>query len=240
MRLASSRDQTRRFIPGFASIAAPLHQLLTVGNEKYFVWNEACDRAFLDLKCLAKAPVFSFPQFDLEYILDTDASDTGIGAVLFQVHDGLEKVIAYASRTLTKSERNYSTTKRETLALVNYSWHFRHYLYGRKFIARTDYDALRWLTNFKEPSGQVKFDLTQTDCPGDPLTWTVCDLSYQQSVPLPRETPLSPTELRHVQMNDPTVGPVLVWRKQKSETPTQNELQGTGLQCVSCVPTGTR
>ena len=93
----------RRFILGFASIAAPLHQLLTVGNEKYFMWNEACDHAFLDLKQrLMKAPVLSFPRFHLEYILDTDASDTGIGAVLSQVHDGLEKVIAYASRTLTK------------------------------------------------------------------------------------------------------------------------------------------
>ena len=73
----------RRFIPGFVSIAAPLHQLLTVGNGKYFVWNEACDHAFLDLKRLVKAPVLSFPRFHLEYILDTDASDTGIGAVLY-------------------------------------------------------------------------------------------------------------------------------------------------------------
>ena len=91
----------------------------------------------------------------MEYILDTDASDTGIGAVLAQVHDGQEKVIAYASRTLSKSERNYSTTKREMLALVYYSQHFRHYLYGQKFVARTDHAALRWLTNFKEPTGQV-------------------------------------------------------------------------------------
>ena len=115
------------FILGFASIAAALHELQTVGNKKYFVWSEACDHAFLDLKhCLVKVPVLSFPQFDPEYIVDIDSSNTGIGVVLCHVHNGLEKVIAYASRTLTKSERDYSTTKREMVALVNHSWHFRH------------------------------------------------------------------------------------------------------------------
>ena len=111
----------QRFIQIFASVAAPLHQLLTVGNKKHFVWTEACGRAFLELKQrLVRAPVLSYPRFNVEYIRDTDASDTGIGAVLSQVHDGQEKVIAYARQTLSKSERNYSTTKREMLALVYY------------------------------------------------------------------------------------------------------------------------
>lgn len=88
----------RRFIQNFASIAASLHQLLAAGNEKHFVWTEACDRAFLALKeRLVRAPVLSYPRFDVEYILDTDASDFGIGAVLSQVQEGHEKVIAYAS-----------------------------------------------------------------------------------------------------------------------------------------------
>lgn len=94
------------------------------------------------------APVPSYAQLDMEFILDTNASDTGIGAVLSQVHGGQEKVIAYASRTLNKSDRNYSTTKRQMLALVYYyPQHFRHYLYGRTLIARTDHTALRWLTS---------------------------------------------------------------------------------------------
>lgn len=83
------------------------------------------------------APVPSYAQFDIEFILDTDASDTGIGAVLSQVHDGQEKVIAYASRTLNTSERNYSTAKRQMLTLVYYyPKHFRHYLNGRTLITK--------------------------------------------------------------------------------------------------------
>ena len=79
----------QRFIQNFASVAAPLHQLLTVGNEKHFVWTEACDQAFLELKQrLERAPVLIYPRFDMKYMLNTDASDTGIGAVLSQVHDG--------------------------------------------------------------------------------------------------------------------------------------------------------
>ena len=139
------------------------------------------------------------------------------------------------------------------LALVNYSWHFRHYLYGRKFIARTDHDTLRWLTNFKEPSGQIvrwlerlaEFDFKVHARPGkrhgnaDRLSRRPPDVDGVRSE-LPAVGTIteedssnwcrkwSPTELRHVQLNDPTVGPVLVWREQKSEPPTQNELQGTG------------
>ena len=136
------------------------------------------------------------------------------------------------------------------MALVNYSWHFRHYLYGRKFIARTDHDALRWLTNFKEPSGQIarwlerlaEFDLKVHARPGkrhgnaDGLSRRPPDVDGVRSE-LPAVGTItkgdssnwcrkwSPTELRHVQMKDPTVGPVLVWREQKSEPPTQNDLQ---------------
>ena len=73
----------RRFIKNFAAIAAPLHHVLTVGSAKTFVWTSACDYAFTELKKrLVDAPVFSYPMFDLEFILDRDASDQGIGAVL--------------------------------------------------------------------------------------------------------------------------------------------------------------
>ena len=59
----------RRLIKNFAAIAAPLHNLLTVGNEKTFVWTSTCNRAFVDLKqCLVNAPVLSYPRFDLAFI----------------------------------------------------------------------------------------------------------------------------------------------------------------------------
>ena len=95
-----------------------------------------CDCAFLDLKqCVVNALVLSYARFDLGFISNIDASDQGISTVLSQVQDGQEKVIACASRALSKAERNYYVTKREMLALVFYCQHFRHYLYGCRFIA---------------------------------------------------------------------------------------------------------
>ena len=98
----------RQFIKNFAAVASPLHHALTVGNEETFVRTTACDRAFSELrKCLVDAPALSYPRFDKEFILDTNASDFGMGAVLSEIQDGEEKVIVYASRTLSK--RNATT-----------------------------------------------------------------------------------------------------------------------------------
>ena len=82
----------------------------------------------------------SYPKFDRPFILDTDASDVRIGAVLSQISDdGLERVIAFGSRTLSKPERKYSVTRKEMLSVVYFCNHFRHYLLGRKFTIRTDH-----------------------------------------------------------------------------------------------------
>ncbi|KII73289.1 Transposon Tf2-8 polyprotein [Thelohanellus kitauei] len=90
-----------------------------------------------------------------QFILDTDASNSAIGAVLSQQYGNCEKVIAYASRSLSNSEINYGTTKKEMLALVWSIKHFRAYLLGAKFILRTDHMSLKWLRNFREPEGQI-------------------------------------------------------------------------------------
>lgn len=78
-----------------------------------------------------------------------------MGAVLSQVHEGKERVIAYASMVLSKSERQYCVTRKELLAVVYFTKYFKHYLYGRKFILRTDHSSLSWLTTFKNPEGQL-------------------------------------------------------------------------------------
>jgi len=101
------------------------------------------------------APILAFPQLDEPFILDTDASDKGLGAVLSQVKGGNERVIAYAARAFSKADRNYSTIRKELLALVWGTEHFGTYLYGRQFLARTDQSALQLLQNFKNPRGQV-------------------------------------------------------------------------------------
>ena len=127
----------RRFVEGFATIASPLHQLTREGTR--FQWSEECQQAFEDLKRkLAESPVLSYPDPSLPYILDTDA-------VLSQIHEGQESVVAYYSKKFTKEERNYCVTRKELLAVVQGTSHFHPYLYGATFTIRTDHAALRWL-----------------------------------------------------------------------------------------------
>ena len=117
---------------GFANVAAPLDCLTE--NNRVFVWTSECHVAFHQLKqVLAQTPVLASPTSEGAFILDTDASNTGIGAVLSQKQGEEEKVIAYFSRSLTKSEQQYCVTRKELLALVTAVRHFHHYVYGRHF-----------------------------------------------------------------------------------------------------------
>ena len=96
----------RNYIQSFATIAKPLCQLTERGRE--FDWSKECSISFQELRSrLVAAPILAFPDFSKTFLLDTDACETGIGAVLSQEHDGLERVVAYASRTLSKAERKY-------------------------------------------------------------------------------------------------------------------------------------
>ena len=90
-----------------------------------------------------------------ELILDVDASDLGIGAVLHQLQDDRERVIAYASRAVNRAERNYCITEKELLAVRFFIEHFRQYLLERKFLVRTDHQALVWLLKLKETRGKI-------------------------------------------------------------------------------------
>lgn len=87
--------------------------------------------------------------------MDTDASDFGIGVVLSQEVEGLERVVAYASHALSKAERRYATTKKELLGMVTFVNYFKHYLLGREFVLRIDHNSLRWLHNFQGLEGQL-------------------------------------------------------------------------------------
>lgn len=137
----------RRYILHFADIASPLQCLTPKGVP--FSWTTDCVEAFTRLKNeLAQAPVLMYPQFNnkaKEFLLQTDASATGLGAVLEQ--EG--HVIAYASRALTKSERQYSVIQRECLAAVYAMKQFHHYLLGRHFQLLTDHAPLQWLSSQK-------------------------------------------------------------------------------------------
>ena len=97
----------------------------------------------------------TLPINDGEFILDCDACNFGIGAVLSQIQGGKEQVIAYASRTLSKAERNFCVTDKELLAIRYFVEYFRHYLLGREFRVRSDHRALRWLFSLKSPTGRI-------------------------------------------------------------------------------------
>ena len=146
----------RKFIKNFSKVAEPLNHLTKKVEE--FRWTESCQGAFDELKTkLTEAPIWCYPsreEGDL-FILDTDASDVGVGAVLSQVQDGEEKVIAYASKTLSPSQRKYCVTYRELLAVVLFVKQFRHYLLGRKFKIRTDHVSLKWLMRFRDAEAMV-------------------------------------------------------------------------------------
>ncbi|CAK1599512.1 unnamed protein product [Parnassius mnemosyne] len=122
----------RRFVKNFADIAKPLHKLTE--EKRHFCWDESCDIAFQELKNrLCKTPILGYPDAGKEFIVDTDASDIGLGSVLSQRNGDQEIVIAYFSKSLSKPERNYCVTRRELLAVVNSLQHFSKYLLGRKF-----------------------------------------------------------------------------------------------------------
>ena len=142
----------RRFIANFATIAAPLTKLTTKATP--FHWSDGCEHSFTELKRqLCSAPLLAYPKFDREFTLYTDASDVGLGVVLSQRDDsGLERVIAYGSRSLTPRERKYATTEKEALTIHYGTQYFRLYLLGRKFTIVTDHNALRW-PNTMEPKG---------------------------------------------------------------------------------------
>ena len=133
----------RKYIDKFADIAGPLHQLTQ--KDALFQWTQECEESFKRLKaCLTKAPVLSYPSFGTEAStmgLQTDASNVGLGAVLEQE----QRVIGYASRTLTRAEVNYSVIQRECLAIVWRMKQFCHYLLGCTFQLMTDHAPLQWL-----------------------------------------------------------------------------------------------
>lgn len=95
----------------------------------------------LDLKKrLCKAPVLAMPDFK-EFILDTDASNLSIGAVLSQKINDEERPVAYTSQTLTKAERQYCVTRKELLVVVYFAKYSKHYLYGKQFTVRTNHSS---------------------------------------------------------------------------------------------------
>ena len=142
----------RKFIKDYSRYSRPLESLINVKN-KSIVWTDECDRAFTELKeKLSNTPILRYPDFSQEFILDTDASFDTIGAVLSQTdREGRERVIAFGSRSMTKHELGYCITRKELLAVFHFTQHFKHYLYGKRFILRTDHRAITFMLTTRKP-----------------------------------------------------------------------------------------
>ena len=144
----------RRFIKGYSDLVRPL--TLLTHKDQQFIWTPKCQKAFDDLKeKLTSSELMAYPRNEGLYILDTDASDTQIAAVLSQMQDGKECVISYGSRTLNKVERNYCITDKELLGVRHFTEYYRQYLLGRKFLVRSDHQALTFLFKLKELKSSI-------------------------------------------------------------------------------------
>ena len=147
----------RRFIPDYATIAAALSDLTRNDKPTQLEWNAGCEEAFQRLKnALCSQPILQMPDFRRGFIVQTDASDRGVGAVLSQMaEDGSDQPVGYFSRKLLTREEKYSTIEKECLAIKLAVQAFRVYLLGRPFIIQTDHRALEWLDRVKENNGRL-------------------------------------------------------------------------------------
>ena len=146
----------RRFIENFASIASPLTDL-TKGKDSTMVkWTPEAEQAFQNLKqALCAQPVLVTPDFKKEFIVQTDASDVGIGAVLSQVRDGEEHPVVYLSKKLNEHEKKYSIVEKECFAIKWAVEALRYYLVGRTFKLVTDHAPLKWMCQNREKNRRV-------------------------------------------------------------------------------------
>lgn len=143
-----------KFIPNYASIAAPLNELRK--KNKKFVWTNECDDSFNKLKlAITSPPVLAIPDYNLSFELHTDASEFAAGACLLQKQDGVLKPIAYYSRKFTESERGLAIYDKEALSMVNAITKFKNFLEIRPYVLVTDNSALSYVLNFYKRLGKI-------------------------------------------------------------------------------------
>lgn len=155
----------RKFINNFAKIAKPLNDLLKKGTN--FNWTKQCSQSFDLLREKLLSPtVLKFPDFEKDFTITTDASDSACGAILSQTFNNKDLPIAYASKTFTKGEKNKSIIEKELTAIHWAIDYFKPYVYGRKFKIRTDHRPLTYLFGMKNPSSKLtrmRLDLEEYD-----------------------------------------------------------------------------
>jgi len=146
----------RSFVPNFAALAVPLTDLTKKGAPNQLVWGDAQQHAFALLKqYVCNPPILKLPDVSKPFVLQTDASCTGIGAILLQEDELTKHPAAFASKKLLPREQNYSTIEREALAIVWGVQKFQKYLYGQHFYLETDHHPLQYLTQAKFQNSRI-------------------------------------------------------------------------------------
>ena len=146
----------RKFIPNYSAIAAPLTDRLKNKEPNQVRWDETEERAFHALKLkLCNFPILRLPDLTKKFVLRTDASDTGVGAVLLQEHENEKFPVSYASRKLLDREKSYSVIEKECLAIIWAIQKFEAYLYGNEFDLETDHQSLTYMQRTKVANNRV-------------------------------------------------------------------------------------
>ncbi len=146
----------RCFFPNFSSLAAPLTDLTIKGQPEKVYWTPEAEEAFRKVKtALTSEPVLRVPDFSCPFLLQMDASDTGLGAVLSQIQESEEHSVLYISRRLTLAETNYATVVKEALVIKWAVLELCYYLLGRKFTLVMDHAPLQWMARAKDTNARV-------------------------------------------------------------------------------------
>ena len=147
----------RHLIPRYSVIAAVLTYLTRKDQPAQVKWTKKCGEAFVKLKAAQSGgPLLHSPDYDHEFVVQTDASDQGMGAVLCQVNESREEhTIAYISRMFFPIDQRYSTVKKECLAVKVGIQTFRIHILGRKFMVMTDHRALEWINKMKTNNSRL-------------------------------------------------------------------------------------
>lgn len=136
----------RIFVPKFSERMKPLFDLAKKNSR--FKWGVGEQKAFDDIKdAISTDAVLKAPDYEIQFIVSTDASDTGLGAVLSQGDGGKRRPVRFESKLLSSTESRYAPIKRELLGILFALRKFRHYVYGRHFILETDAKPLVWILN---------------------------------------------------------------------------------------------
>lgn len=164
-RFIAFANYYRRFIKNFAALSAPINNLTRKSVD--FKWTKDCETNFELIKSILVSPsCLQYPDFTQTFILTCDASKLACGAILSQMRNGHDVPIAYSSKSFTKGESHKAPIEQELLAIFYAVKHFRPYIYGTRFIIRSDHKPLVYLFSLKDPSSRltrIRLDLEEYD-----------------------------------------------------------------------------